>query len=131
MEGTTAILLYDEDKRILIQHRSSDAPTSPNHWGFFGGAIEKNETPKQGVIRETFEELGIKLKNPKLVLKEKFINDGKNKVIFYFIDKLKYKSNINLQEGQGMKWILPSEIDDLLSKAYVKNAVKIIWKKIK
>lgn len=30
------ILLYDKNKRILIQHRDNNAPTSPNYWGFLG-----------------------------------------------------------------------------------------------
>ena len=131
MEGIVYILLYDEDKRILIQHRSSDAPTSPNKWGFFGGAIEKNEAPYEAVNREAFEELGIKLSQPKLILKENFVNNGKNKTGFYFIDKIKDKSKIIMKEGQGMKWILPSEANNLLSRSYVKKALKYIWKKLK
>ena len=57
------ILLYDEQKRILLQHRSEDAPALPGYWAFFGGAIEKVESPEQSVRREAKEELGYELKN--------------------------------------------------------------------
>jgi peptidoglycan/xylan/chitin deacetylase (PgdA/CDA1 family) len=35
--------------------------SSGSHWRFFGGHIEKNETPLDSIIRETKEELNIKL----------------------------------------------------------------------
>ncbi|MCF7834074.1 MAG: NUDIX domain-containing protein [Candidatus Pacebacteria bacterium] len=36
-----------------------------------GGHIEKDETPEQSAIRETFEETGVRVKNPKLVAYKK------------------------------------------------------------
>jgi len=126
MKDCVNIILYDKKKKILIQHRDNNAPTSPNHWGFFGGAIEKNETPEQAVIRETFEELNIKLKKPKLFLKEYVDKKGKEHNTYFFIEKIKDKSKIELKEGQGMRWIFPNEIDSLLAKPYVKRIAKTI-----
>ncbi|HIH17265.1 MAG: 7,8-dihydro-8-oxoguanine triphosphatase [archaeon GW2011_AR6] len=51
------IILYDNKKRILLQHRGKNSPRLPGYWAFFGGGIEKGETPEQAVRRECKEEL--------------------------------------------------------------------------
>lgn len=56
------IIFYDQDKRILLQDRGGISKRG-EEWGFFGGGIEKGETPEQAMVRETEEELGFKLEN--------------------------------------------------------------------
>ncbi|MDP2708681.1 MAG: NUDIX domain-containing protein [bacterium] len=51
------IILFDQDKKILLQHRAEDAKRLPGYWGFFGGGIDQGETPEQAVRRETMEVL--------------------------------------------------------------------------
>jgi len=45
------VILYDSKKRLLLQHRSDDSKVLPGYWGFFGGNIEKGETPEKAVKR--------------------------------------------------------------------------------
>ena len=59
------LILYDGDGRILLQHRTEDAPTFPDCWAFFGGGLEEGETPEQAVEREIIEELAYKLRSPR------------------------------------------------------------------
>jgi 8-oxo-dGTP diphosphatase len=56
------VLLFDRRGRLLIYLRD-DKPEIPfpNHWDLFGGHLENNETPEQGLVREIREELGIEL----------------------------------------------------------------------
>lgn len=57
-----AALITLPDKRYVLQRR--DAKPSifyPDHWGLFGGALEASETPKQALLRELTEELGLHL----------------------------------------------------------------------
>ena len=100
------IILYDEDKKILLQQRTDDAPTRPGCWGFFGGGIEKDETPEQAVRRECFEELNYTLENPKFIAKKE--DKGKTNqthgLWHIFIEKCCDKNSLKLQEGQDMKW---------------------------
>ena len=44
-------VLRDAQGRVLIQLRTQDAPILPGHWGFFGGGIEKGESPEAAVRR--------------------------------------------------------------------------------
>ena len=51
--------------RIIIKHKGKILLVKPwlstGQWDFPGGGLHIDETPAQGVIRETFEETGIKL----------------------------------------------------------------------
>jgi len=54
--GAKAILLDSDNNILLIQ----EAPYKENEWSFPGGGAEDDETPKQTILRELQEELGIK-----------------------------------------------------------------------
>ena len=62
----SALILYKADGTMLLQHRTKDAPTFPDHWSLFGGGIEEGETPEQAVRREALEELSYQLASPRL-----------------------------------------------------------------
>ncbi len=84
--SVSLILLYDKEERFLLQHRTSDAKRLPDYWGFFGGEIEKGETPREAVIREAFEELHHKPNNLKLAFEEGFSLDGVFMHMYMFIE---------------------------------------------
>lgn len=105
--AASAIILYNKNKKILLQHRDGNAPTSPGKWGFFGGSLEKDETPLECVIRECFEELGYQLESPKLI-EEKEINS-----MYVFIEKYNSSKKLILNEGDYLGWFSFNETDDL------------------
>jgi 8-oxo-dGTP diphosphatase len=99
-------ILYDPvRKTVLLQHRDSHARTSPNKWGFFGGHNEEHESPKEVLIRELREEIGITFQENDLDLfLEYFINPELYCYVFVIAKPLK-ESEIVLGEGQGFAFV--------------------------
>jgi 8-oxo-dGTP diphosphatase len=62
MKQIAQVLLFDRDRKLLIYLRDDkpDIPF-PNHWDFFGGHVEEEETSEGAMVREVKEELGIEL----------------------------------------------------------------------
>lgn len=58
-QESSAALILSTDGRYLLQKRDDKLGVYfPNHWGLFGGALEEDETPHLGLMRELQEELG-------------------------------------------------------------------------
>ena len=51
-----AALIRDEEGRILLQRRSDDGS-----WSLPAGAVDPGESPAQAVVREVWEETGLKV----------------------------------------------------------------------
>ena len=53
-----AAIIYTDDGKVLLQKRDNLSTIFyPNYWGFFGGAIDLNETSNEAITRELLEEL--------------------------------------------------------------------------
>jgi 8-oxo-dGTP diphosphatase len=99
------ILLFNDKKEVLLQHRAGDAERLPGYWAFFGGGIDANETPLEAVKRETLEELGYQLNNPKKIMTQQFEGSDHSGVKHVYIEKYDPSQKLNLSEGQDMKWV--------------------------
>jgi len=77
------LILYDKGQILLLRQ------TKPNggNYTLVGGTAEPGETSKEALIRESFEEAGIRLRAEDLqlvhVLEKKF-RTGKRRLVFYF-----------------------------------------------
>jgi len=111
------IIPYNDKKEILIQDRSNMNKDIEMPWGYFGGGIEEGETPIQAVIRETKEELGIDIKEKDLKYLGKFIDQPlPDKMIEReaYIWRMDIDvTDINLQEGKAMKFVMPKDAKEL------------------
>lgn len=52
--GANAIIIWD-GKLLLEKRRDSDT------WGLIGGGVKRSERPEEGMVREIYEELGIRV----------------------------------------------------------------------
>ncbi|HHP7230451.1 MAG TPA: NUDIX domain-containing protein [Xenococcaceae cyanobacterium] len=100
-------ILYREGK-FLMQLRD-DVPgiLYPGYWGLFGGHLELNETPQEGVIREIKEEIDYQLTQPQ---KFRCYTDSRAvRYIFYAPLKSEIQA-LELREGWDLNLIPPSNI---------------------
>jgi 8-oxo-dGTP pyrophosphatase MutT (NUDIX family) len=61
MKRVALLIAVGSDNKILLQHKSKDAPNNPDTWCLFGGGVEDGETPEQAIKREIFEELQVEI----------------------------------------------------------------------
>ncbi|MFV0431047.1 MAG: 8-oxo-dGTP diphosphatase MutT [Alphaproteobacteria bacterium] len=106
-------IMVNEAGKILVAQRPK-GKSMAGFWEFPGGKIEAGEVPEQALIREFKEELGVDI-----------ALEGMDAVSFvsYDYDKFhlfmpvwaiyQWKGELKGCEGQALKWIEPSELDNL------------------
>jgi 8-oxo-dGTP pyrophosphatase MutT (NUDIX family) len=112
VRDVSVCILYTFSGRILLQHRTNDAFRLPGYWAFFGGGIEKGETPMEALIREIREELSYQVQNPNFLLAQK-VRDGETDNTKYVFVEQYQDQPLQLGEGQGMGWFSPDETHGL------------------
>lgn len=110
------VLLFNRKNELLIVK-----PSYKKGWSIPGGTIDANESPRECAIRETKEEIGIKLKKLRLVCidykKTKGYNLENLQFIFYggiLSDKEMVKINLENKELKGYKFISVNDNLNLL-----------------
>ena len=117
MRKLALLIPVNKNKQVLLQHRDSGAPIKPNHWAFFGGHIESEETPDAAAIREFKEELQIDIKGI-IVFFGRYIFDeewGKVDKNFYIVEideKQEYLKTLQL-EGDDLGYFYHADLDNL------------------
>jgi 8-oxo-dGTP diphosphatase len=105
----TSILFVDTDKENILLFLRDDISNIryPNCWDILGGHVEEGETPEETIIREMEEEIGKKIENPVLFK----VSDMEDRIENTFWKKADFKiEEINLMEGQKLKWFSEEEI---------------------
>lgn len=124
-----AVLILHNKNKILLQKRSQTAKRFPSKWGLFGGGLEEGENPEIGVKREIQEELGILIKVGKRIAIYPYILDcTKEKGNIYVFESKYNGSELNLMEGESMKWVKIEEALKLDIPPHYKNIIEDIEK---
>ena len=117
---SAAVLFVDESDKVLLLK-----PTYRDDWNLAGGVIEESESPLDGAIRETKEELGISVAKQDLTLSAVDYRPAKDgfvdKLYFYFFGGVLTSDQIDsivLQEEEieEMRFVTLDEAKGLLSK---------------
>ncbi len=118
-----AAALIDADGRVLVTQRPA-GKAHAGKWEFPGGKVEAGETPEQAVNRELREELGLE---PCERCLQPFSFTSFAYPDFHLFMPLylcrQWDGFAMPKEGQGIKWLFPSEIVKLdLVEAHVELA---------
>lgn len=116
--ASTVCYLEKDDKILFIKFEKK--------WGKRyappGGKVESGETPSECIMREFFEETGVKLVNPKLK-GISYWKDSSEGVIFVFT-ATEYEGDIKESLEGRLEWIEKSKLDEIfqfdMNKAFTK-----------
>lgn len=128
LKQVSLLLLFDKDKRILLQHRSEDQKNLPGYWAFFGGHIEEEETPEQALLRESDEELEYKPEKHRLVMTQEFLHNKVKHKKYVYLEKYN-NSELVQHEGQAMGWYHLDEMQKLKMVDHDREVIEYIKNK--
>lgn len=103
---------------LLVQQRLPGKPCA-GQWEFPGGKVEKDESPRQALIRELDEELGVTIKN--IIPLTQIAHDYEHANVWldvYLIDN--FEDEVINRESQNLQWTSIEEIlkMDVLEAVY-------------
>lgn len=108
-----AIVQYKDTYLLLKRGKKMN---NPGLWNLPGGGVEKKERGKvkDAVIRELWEEAGIKVKPKQITFMKRVING--DRTMFYYHVAFDKKPNVKIDfESQAFKW---TKLDDFPSKLH-------------
>ena len=124
IEDAVAAIIYNENNEILLHLRDDKEDIwFPNHWGLFGGAIEKGEKIEEALEREVFEEIELQNFNSEFFSEFQFnfieISPKFFKRYYYkiFIEKSRTQY-LQLHEGQKFSFFSENELNKILLTPY-------------
>ena len=108
----SALVLLDQDKRILISERPQ-SKFMQGFWEFPGGKLEKGENPEICLIREIKEEIGVDLENfcfsPLIFTLNEYENF--NVLLLLYICR-EWEGIVSPKENQNIKWVFVNKLFD-------------------
>ena len=119
MPKGSAVVIFDEDGRVLILLRPKTVRWGAGKWALPGGHIEEGETPLEAAVREVREETTLTIFSPKQ------FHISENGEVVYFVASVK-DANVGIDfEHDDFAWVYPEELtnydrvstlDDLISR---------------
>lgn len=117
-------VIFNNECKILIVKRSENTNWCPGCWAIVGGKIEKGEIPDQALVREVWEETGIKMTKYKL----KKVIKNNNIIEYLYLSKVEDDFVELNDEHTDYKWAsiediksLDNKVPDLLN--YIKYVI--------
>ena len=98
-----------KDNLYLITQRNRNKHMGLK-WEFPGGKVEANETLKEALTREIYEELNININVYEKLAEESYKDSEINIVLHYFLCSIK-DGVINLNEHEAMEWTDKTDFD--------------------
>ena len=118
MKGNRIIVhtLITIDGKYLVTKRSKEETTFPEYWDIPGGLVEYGELPKDAVIRETMEEVGLNIIPTKVIHEDSNLDKEKDLIfirLVYLCELNDDIKNIKLQEEEHSEYRLINSLDEL------------------
>ena len=117
---TNMCMVYDDKGNVLVQDKIDE------NWGgltFPGGHVEKGESFVDSVIREVYEETGLKIENPRICGTKDWPREDGSRYIVVFYKTNKFSGTLKSSDEGEVNWMpleqmkkekMASDMDDML-----------------
>ncbi|NPE27147.1 NUDIX hydrolase [Methanococcoides sp. SA1] len=122
-------IIRNNKGEFLLQKKTLDHLLSPGKWALFGGNIESDESPKDAIIRELNEEIGI-VTNPNFLFEIKNKINNAAQIVSTYIETIDDISKIVLNEGAGFAFFSEKELRKLEIAPDILDILEEYFKKI-
>lgn len=118
MNGNRIIVhaLINAKNGYLVTKRSKEETTFPEYWDIPGGLAETGELPREAVIRETKEGVGLDIMPISVIHEDSNLDKSKNLIFIRLVYSCELKSKIDdiiLQEEEHSEYKFISTLEDL------------------
>ena len=113
--AVVAVVRNSEGKYLVLK-RSEREIAYPGMYTFPGGKVEDNDTVEETLVKEVEEEAGMKLKQGKILLKDKsFIRpDGQTVKVFSYLCEVEDASKVTISDDfTDYRWITVRDLKTL------------------
>jgi len=113
----TKCFIVNEAGDVLVIRRSGTAPRRALEWDFPGGFLEPNEAIDDAVCRETLEETGLEISNPRLIhgFSQYEADINLSGTWLFFVASIPDKGEVSLSsEHDDYRWVQPKELLELI-----------------
>lgn len=121
MNGNKIIvhILIKNEVGYLVTKRSKEETTFPEYWDIPGGLVEYGELPREALIRETKEEIGLDIIPTKVIHEDSNFDKTKNLVFIRLVYLCELKSKIEdivLKEDEHSEYKFINSLSELESE---------------
>lgn len=118
---------------VFLQKCEKNAERLPDYFGFWGGGIDGDETPEQGLLREVREEMDYIPVGYFYFGRYDFKGSVKNVFVLKIDDASKFEKSIKIFEGEYGKWFNEEEVERELKlieedKVIIRDLFKMLQK---
>ena len=103
VELTNMCMICDGNGNVLVQNKKNH-PTW-HGWNFPGGHVEKGESFTDAVIREVFEETGLRIYSPVLCGVKDWSNDDGSRYMVLFYKTNKFEGELSSSDEGEVRWM--------------------------
>lgn len=104
------IVIKKEEKYLL--GKRSDWKTAPGYWCPVSGKIEQGEDEQEAVVREAWEEVGLKVQTVRKIC-ETDTRDGSAKLHWWLVNILEGEAFLKNNEHSELGWFTSEELNSL------------------
>ncbi|MBQ8166838.1 MAG: 8-oxo-dGTP diphosphatase [Lachnospiraceae bacterium] len=114
MKLTTLCYIEKDDSYLMLYRNKKEQDQSKGKWLGIGGKLEEGESPEDCVLREVYEETGLKLNSFTSRGVITFISDIWDDELMFMFTATDFEGDITEKCNEGeLAWIKKSEIMDL------------------